>query len=381
MRIEKLAFTEMTTGWRLEPMEFFADLTLLVGVSGVGKTKVLRAIESLRAIATGESRNGVCWEVSFLIDEARYLWTGEFEAKDDSLTAEDTEESGEDEGPRILSETLRRGDAVLIERDVEGIRLRGELTPKLAPHESAIHLFRTEPDLRPVHQGWAQVLSPNDEWPGPFLAGNAIVLGTEFKKHCQRYTTLESIQNAKFPTAYKLTLLHRADPATFARIFRRFQEIFDQVEELRFSVRRDAHFAVRETPVLELREVGSSTWIPANQISSGMLRTLYHLARMALWPAGTVVLIDEFENSLGVNCIDFITQDLQHQGGRLQFIVTSHHPYIINNVSQRYWKILSRKGPVVSAASAEELKLGRSNHQAFIQLLNNERFREGVTTP
>ena len=302
-------------------------------------------------------------------------------AKDAPLAAGTPEDGGEDEGPRILSETLRRGDVVLVERDVEGIRLRGEPTPKLAQHESAIHLFRTEPDLRPVHQGLTQILSPNDEWPGLTFAGTALFSGAEFEQHCQRYTTLESIQNARLHTAYKFTLLHRADPATFERIFRRFQEIFTQVEELRFSVRRDAPLANRKTPLLELREAGSSTWIPAHQMSSGMLRTLYHLARMALWPAGTVVLIDEFENSLGVNCIDFITQDLQHQGGRLQFIVTSHHPYIINNVSQHYWKILSRKGPVVSAASAEELKLGRSNHQAFIQLLNNERFREGVTTP
>ena len=48
-----------------------------------------------------------------------------------------------------------------------------------------------------------------------------------------------------------------------------------------------------------------------------------------LWPDGSVILIDEFENSLGVNCLDEITEDVVKESRRLQFILTSHHPYII----------------------------------------------------
>jgi hypothetical protein len=35
-----------------------------------------------------------------------------------------------------------------------------------------------------------------------------------------------------------------------------------------------------------------------------------------------------------------------------------------------YWKIVSRKGGVVTVKSAKELNLGKSKHQAYLQLIN-----------
>lgn len=119
-------------------------------------------------------------------------------------------------------------------------------------------------------------------------------------------------------------------------------------------------------------------WIEQDKISSGMRRTVTHVAEMYLWPHGTVILIDEFENSLGVNCIDVITEDLLSHNRRLQFILTSHHPYIISNVGTRYWKIVTRKGGLVSTHDAATLGLGESSHDAFIQLINNDTYRDGV---
>jgi recombinational DNA repair ATPase RecF len=63
MRIEKLYYRNHVTGWELSTMEF-GDVNLLVGVSGVGKTKILEAIRSLQRIAFGipwclHSANGV----------------------------------------------------------------------------------------------------------------------------------------------------------------------------------------------------------------------------------------------------------------------------------------------------------------------------------
>ena len=41
MRIEQLEYSDGETGWKLAPVHFSPDLTLLVGNSGVGKTKIL----------------------------------------------------------------------------------------------------------------------------------------------------------------------------------------------------------------------------------------------------------------------------------------------------------------------------------------------------
>ncbi len=99
-----------------------------------------------------------------------------------------------------------------------------------------------------------------------------------------------------------------------------------------------------------------------------MLHTIIHIAQIYLANDGSIILIDEFENSLGTNCMDILTEDFVHENKNIQFIATSHHPYIINNIPYQYWKIITRKTGVISAKSASEYKLGKSKQKAFLQL-------------
>lgn len=71
-------------------------------------------------------------------------------------------------------------------------------------------------------------------------------------------------------------------------------------------------------------------------------------------PADSLVLIDEFENGLGVNCIDLLSDLMLSERNDLQFIITSHHPKIINAVDKDKWRIIDRDTYVVknSASSA-----------------------------
>ncbi|MCY7358691.1 MAG: AAA family ATPase, partial [Rudanella sp.] len=110
---------------------------------------------------------------------------------------------------------------------------------------------------------------------------------------------------------------------------------------------------------------------------AGMYRTLIHIMELHLSAEGTVILIDEFENSLGVNCIDELTTEVKGAVGRIQFIITSHHPYIINSISTANWKIVTREGGRVRAQDAETFNIGRSKHEAFIQLLNLPAYTTG----
>jgi AAA15 family ATPase/GTPase len=128
---------------------------------------------------------------------------------------------------------------------------------------------------------------------------------------------------------------------------------------------------------IQIKEKGVNNWIFQNNISSGMLKTLIHISELYLSPEGTVILIDEFENSLGINCIDVVT-DLLVENRNIQFILTSHHPYIINNIGMEHWKIVTRKGGVVTVIDAKDLNLGKSRHQAFMQLINLEEYSEGI---
>jgi predicted ATPase len=105
-----------------------------------------------------------------------------------------------------------------------------------------------------------------------------------------------------------------------------------------------------------------------------------HLFELALAPAGTVVLIDEFENSLGVNCLSQVTEHLLERAGDLQFLLTSHHPYIINNVPIRDWLVVTRHGGTVKVLDASQLPaLNTKSHQdKFTLLMNLREYERGV---
>jgi len=63
-----------------------------------------------------------------------------------------------------------------------------------------------------------------------------------------------------------------------------------------------------------------------------------------------------------------LTDDLIHENKTLQFIATSHHPYIINNIPYEYWKIVTRQGGHIRICNASDYHLGKSKQDAFIQL-------------
>ena len=138
------------------------------------------------------------------------------------------------------------------------------------------------------------------------------------------------------------------------------------------------HRVLKETPFIQIKESGIPNWIEERKLSSGMYRVLMHIAELYLCADGTIILIDEFENSLGINCIDDITNSIVTDRRDLQFIMTSHHPYIINNISLDNWKVITRKAGTVKNYNATQLNLGKSKHKAFTQLINLDKYSEGL---
>lgn len=383
MQLQTLSFTDHQSGWRLLATRFFPDLTLLVGVTGVGKTRILQAIRTLRQVADGTDREahwGIEYAAEFSDGINQYVWACEFEGRASNEDESPLEEliifRGDDETaprPRILAETLTRNGELLIERDSAGIRLRGGPTPKLSPHDSAIKMLSQEEGITAAHQCFQRILSVERSEDTDFRR-SFVVSGMD--KLSERHPTVESLRESRLDTLEKLALVQQLDPSIFSQIVAQFIGIFPQVESLR--IERVKIGGPAELLSLRLKEHGVANWIREPNISSGMMRTIMHLARIALWPAGTLILIDEFENSLGVNCIDFVTRSLVEESRRLQFIITSHHPYIINNISPDHWEIVNRRGSEVTTRNASELGLEQSSHQAFIKLLNTEAYQEGI---
>ena len=188
-----------------------------------------------------------------------------------------------------------------------------------------------------------------------------------------KFSSDESIINYRAPIIHKLALAYECAPHIFEAVKQDFIDIFNQVDDIKFE-----NMADDKIYILKIKEKGTG-WIPQFLISSGMYKTLMHIAEMRLLENESIVLIDEFENSLGINCIDVVADDLANNERNMQFIITSHHPYIINNIDMINWKIVMRNGSNVYTKNANELNLGRSKHEAFKQLINLRDYVGGIS--
>ena len=372
MRIKKLAFWDNLREWRFEPI-YFSNLALLVGVSGVGKTQILKGILNLQRIANGASLNGLAWDVTFsTVNNVEYRWQGEFETQ--KLPAIIPNEEDEINKFRIVREHLSREGNVIIERSNNEIKFKGETTPKLSPFQSVVEILNQEEDISPVQHGFNKIIySDNSRSVNGILGIPLKVLPILSNNKFD----LENVQASEMPIILKLVLIARHLPNLFETIKFKFLEIFPQVEDVKIEAVEDNENPSFTRFPIQIKEKGVKDWIFQNNISSGMLKTLVHISELYVSPEGTVILIDEFENSLGINCIDVVT-DLIMENRNIQFILTSHHPYIINNIGMEHWKIVTRKGGVVTVIDAKDLNLGKSRHQAFMQLINLEEYSEGI---
>jgi hypothetical protein len=414
MKILELAYEDKATGWKLNPVQF-SDLNLLVGVSGVGKTKILKAILNIKAIARGFRYRGVKWFIRFLTtDQVEYQWEGEFDLghnerknieQNTNQSVKISPEPEESDFPKIIYESLsnsKQESSLLIKREQDIITFNNQpVIVKLSQKQSLISLFNGEKEVELLNQEFSLIkisqaalfedMNLNNtyenyeyEYSGSSFKGfnrnSAILKETSFENYEKHYnnlndsTILSLIQHEKNSIKEKLSLSYYFIPIIFKELQARFIEIFPSIEEIKiskfyittesFDKNTKVAFAIR------LKEKQNQWLIEQSEISSGMLKTLLHLSEIYFSPPGSVILIDEFENSLGVNCLDSITEDLTDSDHQLQFIITSHHPYVINNIRPSHWKIVTRQGGEVTVKSAEDFHISPSRQKAYIDLIN-----------
>ena len=366
MQIQRLSFINHKSGWNVRDIEFNRT-TLLVGASGVGKTQILNAIETVYSIACGNSLNGIEWSVKFVHDGKSYLWNGSFETIDDDYQ-EFLDARNERKEYTVTREKLECDGQIIINRDGQGIELDGNLTVKLDLHKSSIFLLKEEDVVKPVYLAFKRIVTFN-------FYGAGISIFTDSDK--MSMMGLDEIrQSSAMDPLHKFFFLKKNTLPEYNRIVEAFVEIFPLVEDVDFEM---GHFIGERTfPVLKIKEKGVDSWIYQPNISSGMLRTLTQLIIMELAVDGDVILKDEFENGLGINCIDKLADSILDSDKDIQVIMTSHHPYIINNIDYRDWKVVTRAGSDVHIHTAEDLKIGeRSKHDAFMQLINTKAYQTG----
>ena len=380
MRISTFEYTDHAVEWVLEHIEFNA-LTLLVGASGVGKTRILKALLNLKKIANGSSLNGLQWKVKFSINNNSYEWIGKFENKGllgESMFSGD--KKTDKDKPSIEIEKLYINEDSIIDRNEDGIFFNGVKTVKLSQKESVISLLKEEDQIKDIHSEFLKILF--DDGSKNEHEVLSIIFNEEKDSNHSKYSDLDSIRNSDEILKRKLYLTFLNIPEKFEDIKNSFIDVFPYVENLKIepleNSRKNISKIFEEIPFIQIKEHGIKNWIDERKLSSGMYRTLMHIAELYLCADGTIILIDEFENSLGINCIDEITRSIVTEKRDLQFIITSHHPYIINNINLNNWKIITRKAGVIKNHNASQLNIGKSKHEAFTQLINLDEYSDGI---
>ena len=383
MYIKSLIYEDQSTDWKLEKIEF-KPLTLLVGVSGVGKTQILKALLNLKNISRGSSLNGLKWDIEFSTSTGHdYRWCGAFQNKGfipEFVSRFD--DSDEKDKPYIDYEKLLIDGVEIVNRDKDGILFEDKKTVKLSKQESVLSLLKEEEKIKDVHENFKKIIF--DDNAGDNSKFTRFGLDDEIDAKLEQYKSLEAIRNSDENIRTKLFLLYKNQPEPFKRIESSFIDIFPYIESIKIEPTSNGFKKLpiffRNLPFIQIKEKGVSHWIDEFKISSGMFRTLTHIAELYLCADDTAILIDEFENSLGINCIDDLTSSIVSSERNLQFIITSHHPYIINNIDISHWKLVTRKGGVVTATDAEKFGIGKSKHQAFTQLINLDAYTDGVAS-
>lgn len=382
MKIKKLSAKYHPTGVEIQNVEFDDTLSLLVGISGVGKTSILAAIQKIRRILFGRSLNGFEWDIDFTIHGDQYHWKGQFESKDDSvlneITGKITNKYNKDaiDGYKLNYEYFYKNDVEIIRKEKDEIIFQGTKTVKLSQNHSAIFLLREEDILQEALDLFFQIELINiDEFSGGHIA---TLIDDDFHENIGHSVDLDFIRNYSNDIVEKIYLCQQYETDLFNEFFGVYREIFPYIESIKVN-HINANFNGSEYIRLELniKEYGVDHWISHNNISTGMMKTLIHLAYLYFSSKGTIFLIDEFENGFGVNCINSISDLVLNAGNDYQFIMTSHHPYIINHIPVEKWKIVNRTKNVITAEPATK-HIDASNHDAFIKLINSNFYTKGI---
>ncbi|MFN5065890.1 MAG: AAA family ATPase [Aphanizomenon sp.] len=372
MKIQSFKFSNHKENWHIEEVKF-EDLNLLVGGSGVGKTRILKALDLICDVAIGRNRNldDLGWSINFSHLGQNYRW----ELKSSSIKNEEIFINlNESEQTEIVYEKLVRYDdddselEILLRNDSDS-KFNNEKLPKLKRTESAITLLSEEDLIIPVRKAFERLIF-NFQLPQELIL--TLSIDSSSATHLSNKINIDNVKEyfAREPPVLKALRLQEFFPLIFNEIKESYIDIFPDVKDVKVSSERDSDGDLML--FFEIQENGVEEWIPQQQISSGMFRTLIFLVQVISAPKESVILIDEFENSLGINCMAELTDFILDKSPNVQFILTSHHPYIINNIPWKTWQIVSKSGNKVKVRKASDIPAldTASSLDKFTQLIN-----------
>lgn len=368
VKIKWIEFENLRTGLKIEKIEFNNDITLLVGLSGVGKTQILNAIEYSLKLAINKNIRLEPFAVNLCveIENDEYVW--EYKIEQDPV--EDIIETREIKYIFTYEKLTKNKTQTVAYRNGEGVQVFGyEKVPNPKRDESLLVQYSEDDFFRPVIVGITKLypIEVDIDVRGAIDRESFNMFKAKIKQSMQNNQQISFEKYSHLPVTLKLYIVKEFFPEKYAEIFDAVKELFMEVNSI--DIVEDTS---REVYMVAIDVYGKK--LMQHEISNGMLKTIYYIVELVTMSNDSLVLIDEFENGLGVNCIDVLAEILLDERKDLQFIITSHHPKIINQISSNKWKIIERNISTVKNSTAEEYGISHSQHDAYFNLINRWEF-------
>jgi ABC-type glutathione transport system ATPase component len=375
MSITHFSFSNHAENWHLEKLDL-DNFNLLVGISGVGKTKILNALEFVSRVATGGDYklNGETWTIGFSTNGEQYEW--QFES---AIIKSNLPYIHRTKIPTIASEQIlkKEGDKTItiLKRSETEFQLNNSSIPIFEKQDCAINLLSKVESIKPIYQTFKRIIFSDVLQEKHFGTRINPKQDQPIEKPLEEFKD----ESTRLPTIVKAYRLQQNYPKEFAKIKNIFTKIFDSVEDIKIEISKN-NGGIYEYE-FHLKEKTSPKWIAQWEMSAGMFRTIIHLTEISLAPKESVIIIDELESGLGTNCMPGLTEFLLSKTSHLQVILTSHHPYIINNIPDKTWKIVKRNGGQVTVTPVHHISPieTTSSLDKFLQLLQLPEYKNGIS--
>lgn len=374
--IHSISFCDHKYQWFFQDLKL-GQFNLLVGVSGVGKTRTLQAIRRIStALPTLRNVDGCEFTIQWKDpqDHCPISWSLHTQANANTLPDEDflqtvmTELLQKKDNPyqaTIVQETIHYKNEKIFEFAASQPQnkhiFRGKDISFMASDRSALSSLVKDADLSWISEQLHSIFeiggsdsfeihSPTiHKWMPKLRKGIQNPAQDAQDNSDSQYETLEKLQESTKPFLDKCIILFEQFPDRWQEMTELYQSLFDEnsigtrVEEIKIGSFNDHDSeSSLNMPYIALAIRVNQQWIPAMKMSAGMRKALTFLLYTVLLPDGSTVLIDEIENSLGTNCLNDLLAYMQNTT-RLQFVITSHHPTILNAVPLENWLVVTNK--------------------------------------
>jgi predicted ATPase len=361
-------------GWDYSNVKF-GKINLLVGDTATGKSRFLNTIFNLcRFVASKDFRHGH-WDIVFEHSGVKYSWNIETGKKDDSEEKFIKQELLFKQDGNNLIQIIKRNNNEFLFHDIQ--------LPKLSSEELSISLLKEEDLIKPLYEGLTLIKRRLFDKDALSAASSLIPLSMGLISEIEKHRELKSIFLKELNLSSSLYILLKYFKEIYDLIINQYKQFFPFIKETRVTDLSKINPNVTLpglVPIFSIKEHGANKWVNIDQMSSGMQKILLILTDIFIIPKEGVYLIDEYENSLGISAIDFFPQFILNLEKDIQFFITSHHPYIINEIPPNNWYIFHREGMQVSIMYGEKVRerFGKSKQKAFIQLINDPFFARKV---